>query len=86
VREPQEVSLFDDWESLDLGDVATPRNVPLSRFVNFMGELAAEPDSARELVLICRSGTRSLHAARTLRRLGLGRASSLKSGVAPVLA
>ncbi|MFI5299943.1 MAG: aminotransferase class V-fold PLP-dependent enzyme [Polyangiales bacterium] len=84
VREPQEVSLFTDWASLELGDVGTPRNVPLSRFVNFMGELAAEHDAARELVLICRSGTRSLHAARTLRRLGLGHASSLKSGVAPV--
>lgn len=83
VREPQEVTVFKDWASLGLNHRAPPpRNVPLSRFVNFMGELAAEKNRSREIVLLCRTGSRSLQAAKTLRRMGLARARSLRDGIA----
>ena len=86
VREPQEYTLSRDWESLGLLD--PPRNVPLSRFVNLMHELMREgasgPDPAREIILLCRSGNRSLQAARSLRRLGFSRARSLDGGLALV--
>jgi len=84
VREPQESSLFKDWDSLGLKPGAEPRNVPLSRFVNLMGELAALKEPSREIVLICRTGARSLQAAKTLNRLGLARARSLLNGITPV--
>jgi cysteine desulfurase len=80
VREPQEVSLFKEWGALGLGEA--PRNVPLSRFVNFMSELATSGNNSPDIVLICRSGNRSLQAAKTLTRLGLARAWSLEGGIA----
>lgn len=80
VREPQEFSLFKEWSTLGIGEA--PRNVPLSRFANFMGELAGEPGSReREVILICRTGLRSLQAAKSLRRLGLARAWNLTGGL-----
>jgi rhodanese-related sulfurtransferase len=82
VREPQEFSLCTDWEGLGLGSKQVPENVPLSRWVNFSGELAATSDPDREVILICRSGRRSLQAAKSLRRLGIARAWSLEGGMA----
>jgi rhodanese-related sulfurtransferase len=81
VREPQEFSMFTAWRGLGLPEGQAPRNVPLSRFVNFMGELAAE-GADREVIIICRSGNRSLQAAKSLRRHGLARARSLDGGIA----
>jgi cysteine sulfinate desulfinase/cysteine desulfurase-like protein/glyoxylase-like metal-dependent hydrolase (beta-lactamase superfamily II)/rhodanese-related sulfurtransferase len=83
VREPQEFSIFKGWEALGLSE--SPRNVPLSRFANYMGELAsasAPGTDAPELLLVCRSGTRSLQAAKSLRRLGLAKAWNLTGGMA----
>ena len=47
-----------------------------------MSELAAHPENAPEVALICRSGNRSSQAAKSLRRLGLARAYSLEGGIA----
>jgi cysteine sulfinate desulfinase/cysteine desulfurase-like protein/glyoxylase-like metal-dependent hydrolase (beta-lactamase superfamily II)/rhodanese-related sulfurtransferase len=87
VREPQEFALYSDWSALALTEPA--RNVPLSRFTNLMGELAqvaaraGRPEErARDVVLLCRSGSRSAQAARSLRQLGLARAWSLAGGIA----
>lgn len=83
VREPQEFSIFKGWEALGLSE--PPRNVPLSRFANYMGELAATSAPGAdlpELLLLCRSGSRSLQAAKSLRRLGLAKAWNLTGGMA----
>jgi len=79
IREPHEYSLFKDWASLGLE--FPPRNVPLSRFVNFMEEVFRSTDIQTDVVLICRTGTRSLQAAKSLRRLGYNRVWSLKDGL-----
>lgn len=82
VREPQEFSIYKGWEALGLTE--PPRNVPLSRFANFMGELvlsAPPATGAPEIILLCRSGTRSLQAAKSLRRLGLAKAWNLTGGM-----
>jgi len=80
VREPQEFVLFKDWDALGLKE--TPRNIPLSRFVNFMGELIAAQKPDQEVLLICKSGTRSFQAAKSLRSLGFTRVWNLDGGVA----
>ncbi len=87
VREPQEHSLSGNWSTLGLKD--SPRNVPLSRFVNFMKEVLsgderdnrAEPKNLTKILLICRSGTRSLMATRSLRRLGVDQVWNLDGGL-----
>ena len=79
VREPQEYSLFKSWESL--GIKKAPRNVPLSRFVNFMAELLVAEKKSKEVVLLCRSGNRSAHAAQSLRRLGFKSVWSVTGGL-----
>jgi cysteine desulfurase len=80
VREEQEFSLFKDWNHLGLS--LSPRNVPLSRFVNFIGELFAIEGRNQPVLLICKSGTRSFLAAQALRRLGLTQVWSLEGGLA----
>jgi cysteine sulfinate desulfinase/cysteine desulfurase-like protein/glyoxylase-like metal-dependent hydrolase (beta-lactamase superfamily II)/rhodanese-related sulfurtransferase len=82
VRESQEYTLFKDWKEIGLQQA--PRNVPLSRFVNFLGEMAKE-SSHREILFICKSGSRSLQAAKSLRRLGFKNAFSLSGGIASAL-
>ena len=79
VREPQEHELSKDWKALGLG--TRPRNVPLSRFVNFMHELMVDAPSDRTVILFCRTGVRSLQAARSLRRLGISQAYTLEGGI-----
>lgn len=79
VREPQEYALYKDWGTLGLK--VPPRNVPLSRFANFMSELL-ETQEKNSIVLLCRSGNRSLQAAQSLRRLGLNHVWNLEGGVA----
>lgn len=80
VREPQEFSLFKDWSFF--GFTSPPRNVPLSRFVNFMGELLQQQNLNQVIYLICRSGSRSLQAAKALRRLGFENTWSVEGGLA----
>ena len=80
VREPWEWEAFQDWPLL--GFPNAPENVPLSRFVNLVSELLESIDLCPPVVLICRSGTRSLAMAQSLRRLGYRNAWSLDGGVA----
>jgi rhodanese-related sulfurtransferase len=79
IREPQEHALFHEWSVVGLQ--TPPRNVPLSRFVNFMREMLVT-EGALPVVLLCRSGGRSQQAAKTLRRMGLNQIYSLDGGVA----
>lgn len=81
IREPQEFLLFKDWTSL--GFHHQPKNIPLSRFVNFMYELTHDLQSQPEktIILLCRTGTRSLQAAKSLRNLGLKQVWSVTGGI-----
>ena len=81
VREPFEVTAFKSLATL--GVAAPVRNVPLSRFVNLIAELLQSPEGKkRPLLFICRSGTRSLFAAQSIRRLGFENAWSIEGGMA----
>jgi cysteine sulfinate desulfinase/cysteine desulfurase-like protein/glyoxylase-like metal-dependent hydrolase (beta-lactamase superfamily II)/rhodanese-related sulfurtransferase len=78
VREPQEYAVWKQWE--DVGLHIAPRSVPLSRIVNLMSEVLQE--APKQVVLICRSGNRSLQAAKAMRRLGCSSVYNLDGGVA----
>ncbi len=77
VREGYEGVLGATLEKLP--DVAT-RSVPLSRLADALPEWLAHAD--KPLVFFCRSGNRSLLAARCLRRLGHEQAFHLRGGLA----
>jgi cysteine sulfinate desulfinase/cysteine desulfurase-like protein/glyoxylase-like metal-dependent hydrolase (beta-lactamase superfamily II)/rhodanese-related sulfurtransferase len=72
IREPHEYSLQHDAKFTN--------NVPLTRLVQFVQE--NQQDKAQELVLVCRSGSRSHLAAQALARLGFDHVGHLKGGYA----
>jgi len=81
VREPHEFVFEQDWH--ELGFSEPPRNVPLTRFCNFLPELLKEVgDSERKVVFLCRSGRRSVVAAQVARRLGIKNAVTVAGGLA----
>jgi cysteine sulfinate desulfinase/cysteine desulfurase-like protein/glyoxylase-like metal-dependent hydrolase (beta-lactamase superfamily II)/rhodanese-related sulfurtransferase len=82
VREPHEFRFVQDWNALGLPE--TPRNVPLTRFPEFLHKLLAEhPDRQDlEVICLCRSGNRSGKVAEVLRRCGVERAWNLNGGLA----
>ncbi|MFT4546789.1 MAG: cysteine desulfurase [Verrucomicrobiales bacterium] len=80
VREPQEFQFVRDWSGLGLK--APPSNVPLSHFTNFLSGRLREREEDREIIFVCRSGTRSGKAAEVLRRLGFERAWHIAGGIA----
>ena len=83
VRESPEHLLSKNWKTL--GFSAPPLNVPLSRFAHFIWELSKSGKPHQEILFVCRSGGRSLHAARSSRRLGFSRAFSLRGGISLIL-
>ena len=81
VREPSEFAMVGDWAAHGLPQ--EPKNVPLSRLANFVGELLSNPSNlAAPIVFICQSGVRSLQAAKSLRRLGFQQIWSVEGGMA----
>ena len=82
VREPHEFLFVRDWENLGL--TTPPRNVPLTRFPEFLHELFSEyPDRSKlEVICLCRSGNRSGGVAEVLRRCGVNLAWNLTGGLA----
>jgi cysteine sulfinate desulfinase/cysteine desulfurase-like protein/glyoxylase-like metal-dependent hydrolase (beta-lactamase superfamily II)/rhodanese-related sulfurtransferase len=82
VREPHEFRFVRDWQALGLLDA--PRNVPLTRFAEFLHHLLADhPDRSRlEVICLCRSGDRSARVVEVLRRCGVERTWNLTGGLA----
>ncbi len=82
VRESHEFLFVRDWQALGL--TGTPRNVPLTRFPEFLHQLLAEhPDRSNlEVICLCRSGNRSSRVAEVLRRRGVARVWNLTGGLA----
>jgi adenylyltransferase/sulfurtransferase len=70
VREPHE------WEIANLGTEGA-RLIPLGQLEQRMNEL----DSADEIVLHCRSGSRSARALRQLRAAGFRKLYNLRGGI-----
>ncbi len=68
VREP------DEWRA---GHIPGARHIPLGRLAAAVQEL--DPD--REVIVVCRSGSRSAVAARALLRAGFPRVSNLAGGM-----
>jgi adenylyltransferase/sulfurtransferase len=68
VREPHE------WE---IGRIGGARLIPLGEFPEHLGEF----DSAREIVVLCRSGLRSARAVRQLQAAGFSRVRNLTGGI-----
>lgn len=82
VREAHEFRFAQDWDALGLDH--PPENIPLTRLSNFlMRILSGDPSSVdRDIIFLCRSGTRSSKAAEVVRRLGFDRAWHIKGGIA----
>ncbi len=80
VREPYEFATFHIPGSLNV-----PRGILEAAaewgYEDTVPDLAEVRDADREVVVICRSGQRSLLAGRTLQRMGLSRVSSMKTGL-----
>ena len=72
IREPHEYSLQHDERFA--------KNVPLTKLVQFVQE--HQQNKKEQLVLICRSGSRSHIAAQALGRLGFEHVGHLKGGYA----
>ncbi|MCG9768951.1 aminotransferase class V-fold PLP-dependent enzyme [Pseudoalteromonas piscicida] len=72
IREPHEYALNHDR--------AFDQNVPLTRLTDFICKHSQ--DKSKELVLVCRSGSRSQVAAQALARLGFNNIGHLKGGYA----
>jgi adenylyltransferase/sulfurtransferase len=68
VREP------DEWR---LGHIAGARHVPLARLLDALPEIGA----ARDVVIYCKTGPRSVQAARRLREMGHTRVRVLDGGI-----
>ena len=82
VREAHEFRFAQNWESLGLN--CPPENVPLTRLSNFLMRILHEdPVSVnRDIIFLCRSGSRSSKAAEVVRRLGFERVWHIKGGIA----
>jgi len=81
VREPQEFQFVRDWQNFGLE--VPPLNIPLSHFTNFISGQLRGSDDHRDVIFLCRSGTRSSKAAEVFRRLNSSaRAWHIAGGIA----
>ncbi|MEM7315558.1 MAG: MBL fold metallo-hydrolase, partial [Planctomycetota bacterium] len=81
VREPHEFRFAQDWDALGLS--TPPDNIPLTRLSHFLSQLLAQSEQPeREIIFLCRSGSRSSKAAEVARRLGRERVFHIKGGIA----
>lgn len=82
VREPHEFRFEQNWSSLGLQK--PPRNIPLTRLSDFLAQVIRDEsdNDVRDVIFLCRSGSRSSKAAEVMRRLGRDRAWHIKGGIA----
>lgn len=81
VREPHEFRFAQDWDALGLKQ--PPENIPLTRLSDFFGKLLQdETQRNRDMIFLCRSGSRSGKVAQVARRLGFDRVWHIKGGIA----
>ncbi|MEP3478758.1 MAG: aminotransferase class V-fold PLP-dependent enzyme [Fuerstiella sp.] len=83
VREAHEFRFAQNWDSLGLN--CPPENIPLTRLSNFLMRILSNDDPTskdRDIIFLCRSGSRSSKAAEVVRRLGFQRIWHIKGGIA----
>ena len=83
VREAHEFRFAQNWDSLGLS--CPPENIPLTRLSNFLMRTLcdnAQTSKDRDIIFLCRSGSRSSKAAEVVRRLGFQRIWHIKGGIA----
>ena len=71
------VDVREDWETALAPVPAEVLHIPMAQISERLGEL----DSGREIVVICRSGGRSLQVAHFLSARGFGSVSNLAGGI-----
>ena len=71
------VDVREDWETALAPVPADVLHIPMAQISERLGEL----DSGREIVVICRSGGRSLQVAHFLSARGFGSVSNLAGGI-----
>ncbi len=83
LKQPNNIKFIDLRESYEYTlqhDKNFENNVPLTQLVEFMHQ--HKHNKQQQLILVCRSGGRSLLAAQTLLRLGFENVGHLKGGYA----
>lgn len=75
----KEVQFVDvrEQDEYDAGHIPNIIHIPLSRFVERIGEL----DRNKELILVCRSGNRSAQACNYLHSVGYSKVNNLFGGM-----
>lgn len=80
VRESHEAAFCLNWQKL--GIEKKPLNIPASRLVNFLSELAQHHRKDENILLLCKGGTRSLTIARAMHKAGFSNTFNLRYGLA----
>jgi rhodanese-related sulfurtransferase len=73
---PQVIDVREAWE-LGISSLSGVRHIPMNEVPDRLGEL----DPAQPLVVMCRSGSRSLRVAQFLEAQGFGHVSNLSGGI-----
>ncbi len=74
--QPQVLDVREAWE-LEISRLAGVRHIPMNEIPERLGEL----DAGQPLVVMCRSGARSLRVAQFLEQRGFARVSNLSGGI-----
>ncbi|WP_158998600.1 aminotransferase class V-fold PLP-dependent enzyme [Pigmentibacter ruber] len=80
IRENAESILFKNWNVLNF--INPPKNIPLTKIVNFFNYLINEENKNKPIALLCSTGNRSLAIAKSLRRIGIKNVWSISGGLA----
>jgi sulfur dioxygenase len=74
------IDVREDYEySGNLGHIKNSKLIPMGEISNNLNIFKENSD--KKIILVCRSGSRSLHAARYLNKLGLNNILSLNGGM-----
>jgi rhodanese-related sulfurtransferase len=73
---PQVIDVREAWE-LEISKLPGVRHIPMNEVPDRLGEL----DRSRPLVVMCRSGARSLRVAQFLEAQGFAHVSNLSGGI-----
>ena len=75
-EQPLVVDVREDWE-LDISSLPFARHIPMGQIADRIGEL----DPKTPLIIMCRSGGRSMQVARVLEAHGFSSVANLTGGI-----
>jgi adenylyltransferase/sulfurtransferase len=75
-EQPLVIDVREGWE-LDISSLPFARHIPMGQIADRIGEL----DPKTPLIIMCRSGGRSLQVARALEAHGFGSVANLTGGI-----